>query len=201
MNITPQSTLPLSTNPYRLFYKKNPELNPNRDLALAPFGTVCMIMHTDHQRELLASKAAINFHHAPKSSIAVNLGFSPNHPGCNLFLCPPSTTPIVRDNFQEITLIPWEWTSKPVVQQTYVSNINPAVETILLNDDYPQRNKAIDQTLPKHQSNLQNSETQVLPQPAPDFPVSEPQLRLLLIFRFPTRPHPLQPSHFGTIFS
>ena len=175
MNITPQSTLPLSTNPYRLFYKKNPELNPNRDLALAPFGTVCMIMHTDHQRELLASKAGINFHHAPKSSIAVNLGFSPNHPGCNLFLCPPSTTPLVRDNFQVITLIPWEWTPKPVVQQTYVSNINPAVETILLNDDYPQRSKAIDQTLSKHQSNLPHSETQVLSPPAPEFPVSEPR--------------------------
>jgi hypothetical protein len=99
---------------------------------------------------------------------------------------------LIRFIFQVITLIPWEWTPKPVVQQTNVSNINSAIETIIINDDYPQRGKAIDQTIPKHQSNLLDSETQVLshlpltflsPNPVPTC--------LLLIFRLPTQPHPL----------
>ncbi len=122
-----------------------PLFNPDPSKALLPVGTVCLIKHTDGQRAALASKLNLNIHHVPKASIGVNLGYCHHHPANNVFHSPPSTNPLIRSNFEIISLIPFGWKPKAVLQQTYIQNINPTYEDILLLGDYPQLNKTVDQ--------------------------------------------------------
>ena len=90
-----------------------------------------------------------DFEHPPrfKGSIGVNLGFSHHHPGNNIFYSPPSTTPLIRDNFEIISVVPFGWKLKPVVQQTYITNINPSYHDIVRRDDYPQPHQHADLTI------------------------------------------------------
>ena len=148
INMTAQSTLDATTVPYVLFYKRRPELNHDPTKALLPFGAVCLIKHTDGQRIALATKLELNLHHVPKAAVGVHIGFAANHPGDNLFYSFPSTLPLVRRVFEIISLIPFSWTPKPVLQQTYITNINPSYSDIISNDDYPQPNQSVDQTVP-----------------------------------------------------
>ena len=60
-----------------------------------------------------------------------------HHPGNNVFHSPPSTNPLIRSNFEIISLIPFGWKPKAVLQQTYIQTINPTYEDILLRSDYP----------------------------------------------------------------
>jgi len=60
-----------------------------------------------------------------------------HHPGNNVFHSPPSTNPLMRSNFEIISFIPFRWKPKAVLQQTYIQNINPTYEDILLRSDYP----------------------------------------------------------------
>ena len=80
-------------------------------------------------------------------SIGVKLGFDHHHPGNDLFYCPPSTTPLIRNNYEVVSMIPFDW-PKTVLQQTYIKNINPTFEDILLRKDYPHHEKAVDQLVP-----------------------------------------------------
>jgi hypothetical protein len=107
---------------------------------------VCLIKHIEGQRATLASKLNLNIHHVSKASIGVNLGFSHHHPGNNIFYSPPSTTPLIRDNFDIISVVPFGWKLKPVVQQTYITNIDPSYHDIVRRDDYPQPHQHADLT-------------------------------------------------------
>ncbi len=42
--------------------------------------------------------------------------------------------------------MPFGWKLKPVVQQTYITNINPSYQDIIRRDDYPQQHQDADQT-------------------------------------------------------
>ena len=88
----------------------------------------------------------LNIHHLPKATIGVNIGIDNHHPKNNIFFCPPSTTPLIRDNFEVVSLIPFGWKPKPVLQQTYITNINPTYPDIIRRDDYSRPDQAIDQT-------------------------------------------------------
>ena len=145
INLTCSSTQHPASIPYVIFHRMKPLFNPDPSKALLPFGTVCLIKHTEGQRAALASKLNLNIHHVPKASVGVNLGYCHHHPGNNVFHSPPSTNPLIRSNFEIISLIPFGWKPKAVLQQTYIQNINPTYEDILLRDDYPQQNKAINQ--------------------------------------------------------
>ena len=105
-----------------------------------------LIKHTEGQRASLASKLNLNIHHVPKASIGVNLGFSHHHPGNNIFYSPPSSTPLIRDNFEIVSVVPFGWKLKPVIQQTYITNINPSYQNIIRRDEYPQQHQDADQT-------------------------------------------------------
>jgi hypothetical protein len=105
---------------------------------------VCLIKHTEGQRATLASKQNLNLHHVPKASIGVNLGFSHHHPGNNIFYSPPSSTPLIRDNFEIVSVVPFGWKLKTVVQQTYITNINPSYQDIIRRDNYPQQHHDTD---------------------------------------------------------
>jgi len=106
---------------------------------------VCLIKHTEGQRTTLASKMNLNIHHVPKACIGVNLGFNDHHPGNNVFFTHPSATPLIRDNYEVVSLIPFSWKPKSVHQQTYTTNINPSYHDILRRNDYAQPDPAIDQ--------------------------------------------------------
>ena len=134
-----------------------------------------MIKHTDGQRATLASKSNLNLHHVPKASIGINFGFDPHHPSDNLFYSPPSV--LIRKVFEPISFIPFNWKPRAVIQQTYITNFIPALPDIILNDDFPQPDKAIDQTNPRQfiTNGHSNPDTRILPTsklPAADFPVS-----------------------------
>ena len=120
INLTSQSTFSPTPGPYAKFHKKSPEFNPDPTKALLPFGAVCMIKHTDGQRASLATKSKLNLHHVPKASIGINLGFSPYHPGDNIFYCPPATLPIIRRVYERISYIPFNYKPKDVIQQKYI---------------------------------------------------------------------------------
>jgi len=151
-----------------------PLFNPDPSKALLPFGTVCLIKHTEGQRAALASKLNLNIHHVPKASIGVNLGYCHHHPGNNVFHSPPSTNPLIRTK-------PFGWKPISVLQQTYIQNINPTNEDILLRCDYPQLNKAVDQLgQPLNNPSIDSAQIdQVTPTllpsrpPTADFPVSD----------------------------
>jgi hypothetical protein len=145
INLTSQSTLSATTVPHVIFYKKRPEFNPDPAKALLPFGAVCLIKHTDGQRAALATKAELNIHHVPKATVGVHIGFAVNHPGDNIFYSSPSPTPLIRRVFEVISMIPFSWKPKSVLQQTYITNSNPSYADIILNDDFPQPSKSIDQ--------------------------------------------------------
>ena len=102
-------------------------------------GPMCLIKHTEGQRATLASKMSLNIHHVPKACIGVNLGFNDHHPGSNIFFTHPSATPLIRGNYEVVSLIPFGWKPKPVHQQTYTTNI-------LRRNDFLQPDQAIDQT-------------------------------------------------------
>jgi len=146
INLTCSSTQHPDTIPYVAFHRVKSEFNSDPSKALLPFGTVCLIKHTEGQRASLASKQNLNIHHVPKASIGVNLGFSHHHPGNNIFYSPPSSTPLIRDNFEIVSVVPFGWKLKPVVQQTYITNINPSYQDIIRRDDYPQQHQDADQT-------------------------------------------------------
>jgi len=117
-----------------------------------------MIKHTDGQRATLASKSDLNLHQVPKASIGFNFGFDPHHPNDNLFYSPPSI--LIRKIFEPIN-----WKQRPVIQQTYITNFIPALPDILLNDDFPQPDQAIDQTNPSQSTTMNgrsNPDTQIL---------------------------------------
>jgi hypothetical protein len=136
INLTCSSTQHPDTIPYVAFHRVKPEFNTDSSKAFLPVGTVCK--HTEGQRASLASKLNLNLHHVPKASIGVNLGFIHHHPGNNIFYSPPSSTPLIRDNFEIVSVVPFGWKLKPVVQQTYITNINPSYHDIIRRDDYPQ---------------------------------------------------------------
>jgi len=169
INLTCSSTQHPAHTPYVAFHRKKPQFNSDPIKALLPFGAVCLIKHTEGQRAALAAKLDLNLHHVSKACIGVNLGFCHHHPGDNLFYSPPSKTPLVRNNFEVVSILPFNWKPKPVLQQTYIKHINPTYEDILLRDDYPQLDRAVDQiSAPTDTQNL-------LPPGVPtaaDFPVS-----------------------------
>ena len=175
INLTCSSTQHPASTPYVLFHGTKPQLNSHPSKALTAFGTVCLIKHTDGQRATLASKLNMNLHHVPKASIGVKLGFDQHHPGDDIFFCPPSTTPLIRNNFEVVSIIPFDWKPKQVLQQTYITNINPTYEDILLRNDYPQPDSAIDQlTLPGPiTESAQIDPVTSLLLPTPNFPVSD----------------------------
>jgi hypothetical protein len=181
INLTCSSTQHPASTPYVSFHRMKPLFNSDPSKALLPFGTVCLIKHTEGQRVAIASKLNLNIHHVPKACIGVNLGYCHHHPGNNVFHSPPSTNPLIRSNFEIISLIPFGWKPKAVLQQTYIQNINPTYEDILLRGDYPQLNKAVDQldqTLndpPADSAQVDPVTSNLLPSgpPAADFPVSD----------------------------
>jgi hypothetical protein len=181
INLTCSSTQHPASTPYVTFHRMKPLFNPDPSKALLPFGTVCLIKHTEGQRVALASKLNLNIHHVPKASIGVNLGYCHHHPGNNVFHSPPSTNPLIRSNFEIISLIPFGWKPKAVLQQTYIQNINPTYDDILLRGDYPQLNKAVDQlgqplsTPPPDRAQHDQVTPTLLPSrlPTADFPVSD----------------------------
>ena len=177
INLTSSSTQP--TTPYVSFHGTKPLFNSDPDKRFASFGAVCLIKHTDGQRASLAIKLNLNLHHVPKATIGVKLGFDHHHPGNDLFYCPPSTTPLIRNNYDVVSMIPFDWKPKTVLQQTYVQNINPTFEDILLRKDYPHHEKAVDQLVPMPgdpSGALSDSDTAILLPSAPhleNFPVSD----------------------------
>jgi hypothetical protein len=180
INLTSSSTQHPASTPYVLFHRTKPQLNSNPSKSLTAFGTVCLIKHTDGQRATLASKLNMNLHHVPKASIGVKLGFDHHHPGDDIFFCPPSTTPLIRNNYEVVSVIPFDWKPKQVLQQTYITNINPTYEDILLRNDYPQPDAAIDQLAPTLPGPITES-AQIDPVtsillPTPNFPVSDTPL-------------------------
>jgi len=170
INLTCSSTQHPAHTPYVAFHCKKPKFNSDPIKALLPFGAVCLIKHTEGQRAALAAKLNLNLHHVSKASIGVNLGFCHHHPGDNLFYSPPSKTALLRNNFEVVSILPFNWRPKPVLQQTYIQHISPTYEDILLRNDYPQLDKAVDQlSAPTDTQNL-------LPPGVPtaaDFPVSD----------------------------
>jgi hypothetical protein len=130
--------------------------------------------------ELLSSIASV-LKEELKISIGVNLGYCHHHPGNNVFHSPPSTNPLIRSNFEIISLIPFGWKPKAVLQQTYIQNINPTYNDILLRGDYPQLSKAVDQlgqplnTPPADSAPNDQVTPTLLPSgpPAADFPVPD----------------------------
>jgi len=167
MNLTPSSTLSSLTTPFKLFYGTKPILNSDPTKALLPFGATCLVKYTDGQRFYLASKNNLNINNVPKAGIAVNLGFSPSHPGDNLFYMPSSAALLPRHAFDIISVIPFNWSPQQVVQQTYTTTQSPRYADIIQNDDYPQASKAINQSssvnssapdipVDIHDSNLEN---------------------------------------------
>jgi len=177
INLTCSSTQHPASTPYVTFHRMKPLFNSDPSKAFIPFGTVCLIKHTEGQRAALATKLNLNIHHVPKASIGVNLGYCHHHPGNNVFYSPPSTNPLIRSNFEIISLIPFGWKPKEVLQQTYIQNINPTYDDILLRNDYPQPNKAVNQL---HDFSANDDQIDpvtpiLLPSGSPpaDFPVSE----------------------------
>jgi hypothetical protein len=118
INLTCSSTQHPATTPYVAFHRTKPQFNSDPSKAILPFGAVCLIKHTDRQRATLAAKLNLNLHHVPKASIGINLGFCHHHPGNNIF--------------EIVSVLPFEWKPKPVLQQTYITNIKPTYEDIIL---------------------------------------------------------------------
>ena len=140
---------------------------------------MCLIKHTEGQRAPLDTKFNLNLHHVPKATIGVKLGFDHHHPGNDLFFCPPSTTHHIRNNYEVVSMIPFDWKPKTVLQQTYIQNINPTFDDILLRNDYPHHGKAVDQLVPILEdlpSALSDQVTEILlprAQHLENFPVSD----------------------------
>jgi hypothetical protein len=100
----------------------------------------------------------------------------PFPPGNNIFYSSPSSTPLIRSNFEVVSILAFNWKPKPVLQQTYITNINPTYEDIILRNDYPQPDQAIDQLVPTLFDPTQESAeidlvTSILLPPTTDFPV------------------------------
>ena len=177
---------------------------------------MCLIKHTEGQRATLASKQNLNLHHVPKASIGVNLGFSHHHPGNNIFYSPPSSTPLIRDNFEIVSVVPFGWKLKTVVQQTYITNINPSYQDIIRRDNYPQQHHDTDNPtrtpinsvaesaeIDKVTTNLLPSATSPVPDtaltssPDPERPqnVADPSNLDFSLAQLSTTPAVLAPSH------
>jgi hypothetical protein len=146
INLISSSVQHPDTIPYTTFHRVKPQFNSDPAKAFLPFGAMCLIKHTEGQRAALASKMDLNIHHVPKVCIGVNLGFNDHHPGNNIFFTHPSATPLIRDNYEVVSLIPFDWKPKPVHQQTYTTNINPSYQDILRRNDFSQPDQTIDQT-------------------------------------------------------
>jgi len=116
INLISSSVQHPDTIPYTTFHRVKPQLNSDPAKAFLPFGAVCLIKHTEGQRATLASKMKLNIHHVPKACIGVNLGFNDHHPRNNIFFTHPSATPLIRDNYEVVSLIPFGWKPKPVNQ-------------------------------------------------------------------------------------
>ena len=116
INLTCSSTQHRDTIPYFAFHRVKPRFNSDPSKSFLAFGTVCLIKHTEGQRASLASKLNLNIHHVSKASIGVMLGFSDHHPGNAIFYSPPSTIPLIRDNYEVVSVIPFDWKPKPVIQ-------------------------------------------------------------------------------------
>ena len=146
MNHTTTSTLHSSTSPYQLFYKRKPTLNPNPIKSFLAFGATCHIKYTDNQRATIGTRTNTNYNNVPKSGVAINVGVSVAHPGDNLFYTPHSPILLVRNDFEIVSTIPFTWPAQPVQLQTYLTTSSPSYLDIILNDDFPQDSKTIDQT-------------------------------------------------------
>ena len=192
INLTSSSTQP--TTPYVSFHRIKPQFNSDPDKRFASFGAVCLIKHTEGQRVSLAAKFNLNLHHVPKATIGVKIGFDHHHPGNDLFYCPPSTTPLIRNNYEIVSLIPFDWKPKTVLQQTYIQNINPTFEDILLRKDYPHHEKAVDQLVPIIEGPpgaLHDPVTEILLPPTQHLETPTPPLR-----RYPVHQHRV-PAHLA----